>query len=223
MRFHRDPLYMGQNRTQKCLETNTSQVFGNCGSLSPPPRRSMISAAHDRRSMISPAHERRSMISSAHEWRSMISSAHERIYLPFWKTSVPYCLDSPSKQQLIVLHSVHWIHENITNLTLHVWNKNIWWHNQDQDSHCHLFVISQQAKVKKAKVPKVYHFSSDLPLNLSPPLNWSPTQIFITFLLTHLVRLHSSIMVSVSNAGPSEFQPLPVYLWDKLRKWEEKL
>ena len=37
MRIHRDPLYMGQNRTQKCLEANTSQVFGNCGSLSPPP------------------------------------------------------------------------------------------------------------------------------------------------------------------------------------------
>ena len=37
MRIHRDPLYMGQKCTQKCLETNTSQVFGNCGSLSPPP------------------------------------------------------------------------------------------------------------------------------------------------------------------------------------------
>ena len=27
---------MGQKCTQKCLETNTSQVLGNCGSISPP-------------------------------------------------------------------------------------------------------------------------------------------------------------------------------------------
>ena len=37
MRIHRDPLYMGQKCTQKCLETNTSQVLGNCGSFSPLP------------------------------------------------------------------------------------------------------------------------------------------------------------------------------------------
>ena len=37
MRNHRDPLYMGQKCTQKWRETNTSQVFGNCGSLSSPP------------------------------------------------------------------------------------------------------------------------------------------------------------------------------------------
>ena len=37
MRIHQDPLYIGQICTQKCLEANTSQVFGNCGSLSPPP------------------------------------------------------------------------------------------------------------------------------------------------------------------------------------------
>ena len=37
MRNHRDPLFMGQKCTQYGRETNTSQVFGNCGSLSPPP------------------------------------------------------------------------------------------------------------------------------------------------------------------------------------------
>ena len=37
MRNHRDPLFMGQKCTQYGRETNTSQVFGNCGSLIPPP------------------------------------------------------------------------------------------------------------------------------------------------------------------------------------------
>ena len=37
MRNHRDPLFMGQKCTQYGRETKTSQVFGNCGSLSPPP------------------------------------------------------------------------------------------------------------------------------------------------------------------------------------------
>ena len=44
MRIHQDPLYIGQICTQKCLEANTSQVFGNCGSLSPPP----IAKSNDR-------------------------------------------------------------------------------------------------------------------------------------------------------------------------------
>ena len=34
MRIHRDPSYLGQKCTQKCLETNTFQVLGNCGSFS---------------------------------------------------------------------------------------------------------------------------------------------------------------------------------------------
>ena len=37
MRIHRDPLYKGLKCTQKCLETNTSQFLGYCGSFSSPP------------------------------------------------------------------------------------------------------------------------------------------------------------------------------------------
>ena len=37
MRIHRDPPYLGQKCTQKCLETNTSQLLGNCRSITPPP------------------------------------------------------------------------------------------------------------------------------------------------------------------------------------------
>ena len=32
------PLYLGQKYSPKCLETNTFQVLGSCGSFSPPPQ-----------------------------------------------------------------------------------------------------------------------------------------------------------------------------------------